>query len=176
MRPALWRSELADVVACSTPVGFFFQSRAPPGSTLTFPEGNLRDLWQHFWLHLPPLPFFSPSSPRPTLEGQEFLCSSDPAAVADCSQVTSVTFALLFPLPLRSWSSVVDDFLLHSSAPWPSHTFPQNVVHNAEPAGQPGSICCHPRCHHLRRARSLCHQGFCRSDRAWVDSPRCKEL
>lgn len=76
---------------------FFFNPEHHQGSTLTFPEGNLRDLWQHFRLHLPPLPFFSPSSPRPTLEGQEFLCSSDPAAVADCSQVTSVTFALLSP-------------------------------------------------------------------------------
>ena len=152
--------------------GIFFQSRALPDLTLTFPEGNLRDLWQHFWLHLPRLPFFSPSSPRPTLEGQEFLCSSDPAAVADCSQVTSVTFALLFPsrsdpgapLSTTSFSCCT------APAPWPSHSFPQNVVHNAEPAGQPGSICCHPRCHHLRRARSLCYQGFGGGDRARVDS------
>ena len=62
----------------------------------TFPEGNLRDLLSTFpaLLHLlfPSSPFLSP---RPSQEGQELLCSSDPASLAGCPQVASVTFALL---------------------------------------------------------------------------------
>jgi len=95
---------LADVVACPppSPLGFF-QSRAQPDLALrrslkaicetsvniSFPARSAL-----FCSAPPPLPFLSPP---PSQEGQELLCFSDPASIADCSQVASVTFALLSP-------------------------------------------------------------------------------
>jgi hypothetical protein len=162
----LWSSELADVaVAWCPPLGFFSSRALPDLALKPSLECNLRDLCQHFLLHLLS-PFLSSSSPRPTQAGQEFTCSSDPASLVDCLQVASVTLARSpFPSRFNPGAPLSTTSFLYSHRTLTfTRLLVKYVVHSSEPARQSRQIRCHPCCYDLRRARSLRHQGFSGGD------------
>jgi len=99
------------------PTGIFSIPSTTRFGAKTFPEGNLRDLCQHFLscslcsvlLCSAPLHLLFPSSHHHHHRRARNYFASRIQLLLLTAPKSPLSLSLSFPLPLRSWSSVVDD-------------------------------------------------------------------